>query len=87
MASPRCARWRDCKSEGRHLGRRARHRDLAALVTHQRLRDGTADTSCHGAKLETARFYAGHVLARASDLAHSVAHDAESALAIEDDQF
>jgi hypothetical protein len=57
------------------------------LLTHQRLCDAAGDTGFYRAKLETTRFYADHVLARASGLAHTVAHGAESALAIEDDQF
>ena len=59
----------------------------AALVAHRRLSDGGGDPAFHRAKLETARFYADHVLARAPGLAHTVVHGAESALAIEDDQF
>lgn len=59
----------------------------AALISQQRLREGAGDPAFHRAKLETARFYADHVLARAPGLAHTVVHGADSALAIEDDQF
>jgi hypothetical protein len=38
-------------------------------------------------KLEAARFYADHVLARAPGLAYTVMHGAASALAIADAQF
>ncbi|WP_280156372.1 acyl-CoA dehydrogenase [Piscinibacter sp. XHJ-5] len=59
----------------------------AALVSHRRLRERVGDAAFFRAKLETASFYADHVLARAPGLAHTVVHGADSALAIEDDQF
>jgi len=59
----------------------------AALVAHQRLSDGSGDATFHQAKLETAHFYAAHVLACASGLAHAVMYGADSALAIDDDGF
>ena len=59
----------------------------AALVAQQQLREGTGDAAFLRAKLETARFYADHVLARAAGLAHTVVHGADAALAIGDDQF
>jgi acyl-CoA dehydrogenase len=58
-----------------------------ALVSFRRLREGDGDAGFMRAKLETARFYADHVLARAPGLAHTVVHGAAGALAIEDDQF
>jgi acyl-CoA dehydrogenase len=59
----------------------------AALVSQRRLRERAGDPAFHRAKLETARFYADHVLARAPGLARSVVHGAAGALAIDDDQF
>ena len=59
----------------------------AALVSHRGLREGAGDSAFLRAKLETASFYADHVLARAAGLAHTVVHGADSALAMEDDQF
>ena len=59
----------------------------AGLISQQRLREGAGDPAFHRTKLETARFYADNVLARAPGLAHTVVHGADSALAIEDDQF
>jgi hypothetical protein len=66
--------------------------DLADAILEQAGKFATGvlsplNVSGYAAKLETARCYADHVLARASGLAHTVAHGAESALAIEDDQF
>jgi acyl-CoA dehydrogenase len=59
----------------------------AALISHQRLGERTGDTTFHHAKLETARFYSDHVLARAPGLAYTAVHGAAGALAIADDQF
>ncbi len=59
----------------------------AALIADRRLRDGGGDPAFYSAKLETARFYADHVLARAPGLAHTVVHGAAGALAMADDQF
>ncbi len=59
----------------------------AAVVSHWRLRERAGDPAFHRAKLEMARFYADHVLARAPGLAHAVVHGAAGALAIDDDQF
>ena len=59
----------------------------AALISLQRLRESAGDPVFHRAKIETARFYADHVLTRAPGLAHTVVHGASAALAIDDDQF
>ena len=59
----------------------------AALAAHQRLSDGSDDTAFYRAKLDTAHFYADHVMGRASGLAHAVLHGADSALAIDDDRL
>jgi len=59
----------------------------AALASRRRLADGDGDADFLAAKLHTARFYADHVLNRASGLAHSVLHGAAAALAIDDDQL
>jgi len=59
----------------------------AALIAHQRLGERNGDPAFYRAKLETARFYADHVLARAPGLAHTVVHGGNSALAIDDEGF
>jgi acyl-CoA dehydrogenase len=56
----------------------------AALVAHQRLRDGTGD-DYYRTKLQTARFYAHHVLSRAAGLSHTIVHGAEPTLALPDE--
>jgi len=59
----------------------------AALVASQRLLDGAGDLPFHQTKLHTARFYADHVLSRASGLVHAITVGADSALAIDDADF
>lgn len=59
----------------------------AALIAHQKLTEGCGDKAFYEAKLKTARFYADHVLAKASGLAHTVVNGAEGALAIADEHF
>ncbi|HSD19018.1 MAG TPA: acyl-CoA dehydrogenase C-terminal domain-containing protein [Anaeromyxobacter sp.] len=59
----------------------------AALVAHRHLAAGRGEPGFLRAKLGTARFYADHVLVRASGLARTVVTGAEGALAIEDDQL
>ena len=59
----------------------------AALVAHRHLAAGSGEPGFLRAKLGTARFYADHVLVRASGLARTVVTGAEGALAIEDDQL
>jgi acyl-CoA dehydrogenase len=59
----------------------------AALVAHRHLAAGLGEPGFLRAKLGTARFYADHVLVRASCLARTVVTGAEGALAIEDDQL
>jgi acyl-CoA dehydrogenase len=58
----------------------------AALISHDRLRDGATDDFL-AAKLHTARFYADHVISRVAALSHSVIHGSEATLAIEDRMF
>ena len=53
-------------------------------MSHARLREGSAD-DFHTAKLQTARFYAPHVLSRAAGLSHAVVHGGEPTLAIADE--
>ena len=54
-----------------------------ALISQRRLAGGSAgaDAGFHEAKIQTARFYADHVLSQASGLSHSVVHGAAGALA------
>ena len=54
-----------------------------ALISQRRLAGGSAgaDSGFHEAKIQTARFYADHVLSQASGLSHSVVHGAAGALA------
>jgi alkylation response protein AidB-like acyl-CoA dehydrogenase len=55
----------------------------SALIAQQRLnapRDGALPTAFYKAKLETARFYADHLLPQAPALAHSIVHGAAAAL-------
>ena len=59
----------------------------AALIAHRKLTEGCDDKAFYEAKLKTARFYADHVLAKASGLAHTVVQGAEGALAIADEHF
>jgi alkylation response protein AidB-like acyl-CoA dehydrogenase len=59
----------------------------AALAAHRRLAAGGADAAFYRAKVETARFYADHMLVRAAGLARTVTSGADAALAIEDDQL
>jgi len=56
----------------------------AALVSQARLHEGSAD-DFHIAKLQTARFYAHHVLSRAAGLSHAVVHGGEPTLALADE--
>jgi len=56
----------------------------AALVAHERLRDGSGD-DFHRAKLQTARFYAHHVLSRAAGLSHAAIRGAEPTLELADE--
>ncbi len=56
----------------------------AALVAHERLRAGVGD-DFHRVKLQTARFYAHHVLSRAAGLSHAAVHGAEPTLALADE--
>ena len=57
------------------------------MISHQRLGERARDPDFHHAKLETARFYADHVLARAPGLAYTALHGAASARANTDEQF
>jgi acyl-CoA dehydrogenase len=56
----------------------------AALVAHARLREGTGD-DFHRAKLQSAHFYAHHLLSRAAGLSHAAVHGAEPTLALADE--
>jgi hypothetical protein len=59
----------------------------AALAAQRRLAAGSDDAGFLGAKLQTARFYADHVLVRAGGLARTVVSGADAVLAIEDEQL
>jgi acyl-CoA dehydrogenase len=59
----------------------------AALAAHRRLAAGGDDAPFYQAKLQTARFYADHVLVRAAGLARTVVSGADAVLAIEDEQL
>ncbi|UVJ46291.1 acyl-CoA dehydrogenase [Pseudomonas sp. LS1212] len=59
----------------------------SALVAQRCLKEGRAEQDFYRAKLVTARFYADHILARASGLAHAVIHGGDAALAMDDEQL
>jgi hypothetical protein len=59
----------------------------AALAAQRRLAAGDGDSAFLNAKVLTARFYADHVLCRASSLCHAVLRGADAALAMDDEQF
>jgi acyl-CoA dehydrogenase len=59
----------------------------AALVSAQRLAEGSGDAGFYQAKITTARFYADHVLSQAPGLAYSVVNGAAAALALPEDMF
>jgi acyl-CoA dehydrogenase len=59
----------------------------AALAAHKGLAAGKGEAAFLRAKIVTARFYADHVLVRASGLARTVVSGADAALAIEDEQL
>jgi 3-(methylsulfanyl)propanoyl-CoA dehydrogenase len=59
----------------------------AALVSAQKLAEGSGEAAFYQAKIVTARFYADHVLAQAPGLAYSVVHGAVGALALAESQF
>ena len=48
------------------------------MISHQRLGERARDPDFHHAKLETARFHADHVLARAPGLAYTALHYGEA---------
>src|SRR6185437_7246600 len=60
----------------------------AAIIARRKLAEGdNAERDFCTAKLGTARFYADHVLPRASGLAHTVLHGAGAVVALEDSWF
>ena len=59
----------------------------AALAARRRLASGDRDVAFLQAKLLTARFYADHMLVRASGLARTVVSGADAVLAISDEQL
>jgi hypothetical protein len=59
----------------------------AALVAERHLSAGDDEEAFHHAKVNTARFYADHVLVKAAGLAHTVISGAEGALSIEEDRL
>jgi alkylation response protein AidB-like acyl-CoA dehydrogenase len=59
----------------------------AALAAHKRLAAGGDDAAFYRAKIQTARFYADHMLVKAAALAKTVTSGADAALAIEDEQL
>jgi 3-(methylthio)propanoyl-CoA dehydrogenase len=59
----------------------------AALVSQQRLGEGTGDATFYKTKITTARFFADHVLSQATSLSYAVINGADGALQIADEQF
>jgi acyl-CoA dehydrogenase len=59
----------------------------AALVSAQRLAEGSGDAGFYQAKITTARFSADHVLSQAPGLAYSVVNGASAALALPEEMF
>jgi alkylation response protein AidB-like acyl-CoA dehydrogenase len=60
---------------------------LAALAARRRLSEGTGDAAFHKAKIQTARFYADHMLSRATGLSRVVMRGGSAALEIDQDQL
>lgn len=60
---------------------------LAALAARRRLSEGTGDAAFHKAKIQTARFYADHMLSRATGLSRVVVRGGSVALEIDQDQL
>jgi acyl-CoA dehydrogenase len=58
-----------------------------ALVAERRLAGGEGDLSFYEAKIDTARFYADHVLVQASALRSTVVNGAAAVMALPEDQF
>jgi len=59
----------------------------AALIAHQRLEEGAGHAAFYRAKLETARFYAEHLLGRAQACLAAVKAGSHSIMALEEEQF
>jgi acyl-CoA dehydrogenase len=59
----------------------------AALISKRHLAAGGDDAAFYQAKIQTARFYADHVLVKAAGLARTVVSGADAVLAIEDEQL
>jgi acyl-CoA dehydrogenase len=59
----------------------------AALAAHRHLAAGRGEAPFLRAKVNTARFYADHVLVRAAGLARTIVSGADAVLAAEDDQL
>lgn len=59
----------------------------AALVSHQKLASAPVDADFYRNKIDTAHFYADHVLSQAPGLAYTVVNGAAGALALPDDAF
>jgi hypothetical protein len=59
----------------------------AALVAQQRLSEGKGDKSFYEAKIKTARFYAGHLLAQAPALRNTIVRGAAGVMALAEEQF
>ncbi|TMH33860.1 MAG: acyl-CoA dehydrogenase [Betaproteobacteria bacterium] len=60
---------------------------LAALAAQRRLAQSSGNAAFYSAKIQTARFYADHMLSRAAGLAHAVVNGWGGALEIDDDQL
>ncbi|MCY1407857.1 hypothetical protein D9M71_231680 [compost metagenome] len=60
---------------------------LSAQVAQRRLDEDSSEQDFYQAKLLTARFYAQHLLSRASGLAQSVVHGGDAALEMDDQHF
>ncbi len=59
----------------------------AALVSKQRLAEGSGEVAFYKTKITTARFFADHVLSQATSLSYAVINGADGALQISDEQF
>jgi hypothetical protein len=59
----------------------------SALIASRHLADGHPDAGFYRPKLATARFYADHILPRATALADAVQSGAPGVLALEEDRF
>jgi 3-(methylthio)propanoyl-CoA dehydrogenase len=59
----------------------------AALISAQRIGDGSGDAAFYRGKIATARFYADCLLPQADALSHAITRGSETVLALADEQF